>query len=92
MVNKGKNYYTTGLHVFCTTYTVPVCYLLDFCITVHITVHITVRGALPVYVLNIPGCELCWPMVLVQSAAWTKVTGCLAPGGALGRCQTGLLS
>jgi hypothetical protein len=65
---QGKNFYTTGLHVFCTTDTVPMCYPLDFGITVHITVHITVRGALPVYVLNIPGCEFCWPMVLVQSA------------------------
>ena len=27
-----------------------------------------IRDALPVYVLNIPGCELCWPMVLMQSA------------------------
>jgi hypothetical protein len=62
---QGKNYYTTGLHVFCTTYTVPVCYLLDFGIAEHITVHITVRGALPVLLLNIPGCELCWPMMLV---------------------------
>jgi hypothetical protein len=42
-----------------------VCYLLDFGIAEHITVHITVRGALPVLLLNIPGCELCWPMVLV---------------------------
>jgi hypothetical protein len=44
------------------------CYHLDFGITVHITVHITVRGALPLYVLKIPGFEVCWPMVLVQSA------------------------